>query len=73
VVMPKMSGRELAERLRALQADLKVLYVSGYTQEALGHHGVLEPGIILLPKPFPPAAMLGKVREMLDARPQRGR
>ncbi|HWN90402.1 MAG TPA: GAF domain-containing protein, partial [Verrucomicrobiae bacterium] len=42
VVMPKMSGRELAERLRALQADLKVLYVSGYTQEALGRHGVLE-------------------------------
>jgi CheY-like chemotaxis protein len=76
VVMPKMSGRELAERLRVLQADLKVLYVSGYTQEALGHHGVLEPGIVLLPKPFQPVAMLDKVREMLDttpARPQRGR
>ncbi len=73
VVMPKMSGRELAERLRALQADLKVLYVSGYTQEALGRHGVLEPGIVLLPKPFQPVAMLDKVREMLDTRPQRGR
>jgi PAS domain S-box-containing protein len=75
VVMPKMSGRELADRLRVLQADLKVLYVSGYTQEALGRHGVLEPGIVLLPKPFQPVAMLDKVREVLDTdmRPQRGR
>jgi hypothetical protein len=59
--------------LRTLEPELRVLYVSGYTQEALGQHGVLEPGIALLPKPFPPDALLDKVREVLDAAPAAAR
>jgi PAS domain S-box-containing protein len=66
VVMPGMSGRELARRLSALRVQTKVLYVSGYAEDALGHHGVLDPGIALLRKPVTPVALQRRVREVLD-------
>lgn len=67
VVMPQMSGHELAQQLLQLRPELKVLYISGYTDEALVHHGILEAGIFFLQKPFTPNALAGKVREVLDA------
>ena len=67
VVMPEMSGRELRQRLKSLRPRTRVLYMSGYTDEALGRHGVLEPGTYLLQKPFRIGALGLKVREVLDA------
>ena len=66
VVMPQMSGTVMAEWLRATYPDLKILFTSGYTDEAIGQHGVLEPGVAFLPKPYTPAALTLKVRELID-------
>src|SRR5438552_3078339 len=66
VVMPGLNGRELAARLKPLRPDMKVLYVSGYTDRAIAHQGVLEPGVAFLEKPFAPDALARKVREVLD-------
>jgi PAS domain S-box-containing protein len=66
VVMPEMGGRELAQRLTALQPGLKVLYLSGYTDDAIVHRGVLETGIAFLQKPFTADVLARKIREVLD-------
>ncbi|HEX9610644.1 MAG TPA: response regulator [Gemmatimonadales bacterium] len=66
VVMPGMSGRELAERLASRCPGLRVVYMSGYTDDAIVRHGMLEPGLEYLQKPFRPDGLLLKVREVLD-------
>ena len=66
VVMPDMSGRELADRARSYIADLKILYTTGYTRNAIVHNGVLDPGTNLLTKPFTVEELASKVRAMLD-------
>jgi PAS domain S-box-containing protein len=66
VVMPGMSGSALAAQLTQILPGLKVLFMSGYTDEAITHHGVLDPGVAFVQKPFSPAALARKVREVLD-------
>jgi len=66
VIMPKMNGRELAERLAPMRPGMRVLYVSGYAEHAIVHHGVLDAGISYLQKPIAPQALLQRVREILD-------
>jgi PAS domain S-box-containing protein len=67
VVMPQMSGRELADRLQRLHGEMRVLYMSGYTDDAILHHGVREAEMALLQKPFTPDGLARRVREVLDA------
>jgi PAS domain S-box-containing protein len=66
VVMPRMNGQKLALSLARTRPELKVLFTSGYTDDAILHHGVLDVGVAFLQKPFTPAALLLKVREVLD-------
>ena len=67
VVLPGKGGPAIAAELQSRRPGLKVLFMSGYTDNAIVHHGVLDPGIAFLEKPFRPAALLAKVREVLDA------
>ncbi|MFZ0392040.1 MAG: PAS domain S-box protein [Calditrichia bacterium] len=66
VIMPKMSGREMAEKLNRIDSARKILYMSGYTDEEIAHQGVLEKGVVYLPKPFTPHSLGQKVRQVLD-------
>ncbi|TAJ25897.1 MAG: PAS domain S-box protein [Nitrospirae bacterium] len=67
VVMPGVSGRELVERLAPVRPEMKVLYMSGYTDDVIVHHGVSGAGTAFLQKPFTPDALVRRVREVLDA------
>jgi CheY-like chemotaxis protein len=66
VVMPKISGRELVDRMAEVRPEIKVLYMSGYTDNAITHHGILEKGMNYLQKPFTMEGLARKVREVLD-------
>jgi len=66
VVMPAMSGADLAEQMKTRVPGIKVIYMSGYTDSAIAHHGVLEEEIEFIQKPFTREGLAGKVREVLD-------
>src|SRR5262249_42302681 len=66
VVMPQMSVRMLTENLAKMRPEAKVLYVSGYTDDTIVHHGVLDEGMNFIQKPFTVSALTKKVREVLD-------
>jgi PAS domain S-box-containing protein len=70
VVMPLLNGRELAKRLTSVAPHIQVIYISGYADDVLAYHGTLAPDTVLIQKPFSPAELMLKVREVLDARKQ---
>jgi DNA-binding response OmpR family regulator len=67
VVMPKLGGKELAQKLKAQRPEIKILYTSGYTENAIVHHGVLDEGINFLHKPYSLEVLAQKIRSILDA------
>ncbi len=69
VIMPGMNGRELAQRISEIRPNTKVLYMSGYTENVIGHNGTLDAGVRLLQKPFTLRELKSKVREVLDSTP----
>jgi CheY-like chemotaxis protein len=69
VVMPGMNGRELAQRMVKIRPEVQVLYMSGYTENVIGHNGMLDAGVRLLQKPFNLRDLKDKVREVLDSTP----
>ncbi len=71
VIMPVMGGKAMVEWLKLNYPDLKVLFTSGYTEDAMLQQGVFSPGVAFLPKPYTPGVLLRKVREMLDAAPEK--
>jgi two-component system cell cycle sensor histidine kinase/response regulator CckA len=70
VVMPKFSGKEVAEQLHTIHPETKVLFMSGYTDEAIVHHGIVDSGIAFIQKPFSERALAQKIRDVLDANGQ---
>ena len=69
VIMPQMGGKVMAEWLNSAYPGLKILFTSGYTDDAIAHHGVLDASMAFLPKPYTPETLTRKVRELLDAAP----
>lgn len=67
VIMPLMGGKAMSEELKAVYPGLKIIFTSGHADEAIVHYGVLDEGIVFLPKPYTPATLTGKVRELLDS------
>jgi len=70
VIMPEMSGRDLADRLVPQHPEMKVLFMSGYTDDVIADHGVLDAGTAFIQKPFAPDVLARKVRDVLDGRGQ---
>ena len=68
VIMPIVNGKELAERLKKMRPDMKILYTSGYTADVIAHHGVLDEGMNFLGKPYSPFALAKAVRDVLDTK-----
>jgi len=66
VVLPRTDGRELANRILAVRPGVKVVFMSGYTDDAIVHHGVLEPGTAFIEKPVTSETLLTKMREFLS-------
>jgi len=66
VIMPQMDGNVMAETLKSTYPEMKILFTSGYNDDAIAHHGVLNAGVAFLPKPYTPVTLSQKVREMLD-------
>ena len=70
LVMPDMSGRDLAQRVSSLRPDAKVIYMSGYTNDAIVHHGVRDAEVAFLQKPFTSDELAHKLREVLEGTPE---
>jgi CheY-like chemotaxis protein len=66
VILPGLTGKDLADRLQDVRPGLTVLFMSGYTEDVIAHRGVIDPGLHYLPKPFTPRRLAEKVREVLD-------
>jgi len=67
VVMPGMNGKELKDRISSLQPGIKILFMSGYSEDIVAHRGILEKGVHFLQKPFTPTSLARKVREVLNS------
>ncbi|MCZ7599312.1 MAG: response regulator [Gammaproteobacteria bacterium] len=71
LVMPEMNGRDLADQVREACPDVRVIFMSGYTADVIGHHGVLDEGVAFVQKPFDGQDLTSKIREVLDRRSPR--
>ena len=70
ILMPGMNGRALAQRVRERRPDIRVLYMSGHTEDSVAQNGLVEPGALLISKPFTQASLAQKLREALGPRPR---